>query len=95
MMRGIEAMIYSHPIGLQGHGLGASIDFRSGARPGADGKRLRKGSYISIELNTKTAIPEWNGEQLFVMFEDDAWLDDEGWHFFRPRQEKWFLIGRR
>lgn len=29
------------------------------------------------------------------MFEDDAWLDDDGWHFFRPRQEQWFLIGRR
>jgi Xaa-Pro dipeptidase len=27
--RGIEAMIYSHPLGPQGHGLGASIDFRS------------------------------------------------------------------
>lgn len=93
--RGIEAMIYSHPIGLQGHGLGASIDFRSGARPGADGKRLRKGSYLSVELNTKTPIPEWNGEQLFVMFEDDAWLDDDGWHFFQPRQEKWFLIKSR
>jgi len=28
--QGIEAMIYSHPIGTQGHGLGASIDFRRG-----------------------------------------------------------------
>jgi len=27
--RGIEAMIYSHPLGAQGHALGASIDFRS------------------------------------------------------------------
>ena len=28
----IEAMIYSHPIGTQGHGLGASIDFRKSNR---------------------------------------------------------------
>ena len=28
--QGIEAMIYSHPIGAHGHGLGASIDFRRG-----------------------------------------------------------------
>ena len=28
----IEAMIYSHPIGTQGHGLGASIDFRQSNR---------------------------------------------------------------
>lgn len=93
--RGIEAMIYSHPIGLQGHGLGASIDFRSAARPAAEGKTLRRGSYISIELNTKTAIPEWGGEPVYVMMEDDAWLADDGWHFFQPRQERWFLIGPR
>lgn len=93
--RGIEAMIYSHPIGLQGHGLGASIDFRSALRSGGEGKTLRKGSYISIELNAKTPVPEWGGEPVFVMFEDDAWLADDGWHFFHPRQEAWYLIRGR
>ncbi len=92
--RGITAQIYSHPIGNQGHGLGAAIDFRSAQRPelGASGKRLRKGSYISIELNTRTPVPEWDGQEVFVMFEDDAHLTDEGWVFFRPRQERWYLI---
>ena len=90
--RGIEAMIYSHPIGAQGHGLGASIDFRSAARPGNQGKQLRAGSYISIELNTKTTVPEWGGEAVFVMMEDDAWLDVDGWKFFEPRQVEWYLI---
>jgi Xaa-Pro aminopeptidase len=90
---GIAAMIYSHPIGAQGHGLGASIDFRSANRPSMDpGKTLRDGSYISIELNTKTPVPEWDGQEVFVMMEDDAWLDDDGWHFFLPRQEAWYLI---
>ncbi|MCU0621304.1 MAG: aminopeptidase P family protein [Gemmatimonadales bacterium] len=90
---GIAAMIYSHPIGAQGHGLGASIDFRAANRPSMDpGKTLRAGSYISIELNTKTAIPEWDGQGVFVMMEDDAWLADDGWHFFLPRQEAWYLV---
>ena len=42
--RGIDAQIYSHPIGAQGHGLGAAIDFRAAQRPelGAEGKRLRE-----------------------------------------------------
>lgn len=90
---GIAAMIYSHPIGAQGHGLGASIDFRAASRPSMDpGKTLRAGSYISIELNTRTAIPEWDGQEVFVMMEDDAWLDHDGWHFFLPRQEAWYLV---
>lgn len=92
---GIEAMIYSHPIGLHGHGLGASIDFRATQRadigPQAQ-KRLRLGSYISIELNTATAVPEWDGQKVFVMMEDDAHLTDTGWEFFRPRQEAWYLV---
>ncbi|MBC7894467.1 MAG: M24 family metallopeptidase [Cytophagaceae bacterium] len=92
--RGITAQIYSHPIGNQGHGLGAAIDFRSAQRPelGAQGKRLRKGSYISIELNTRTPVAEWDGQEVFVMMEDDAVLGDDGWTFFRPRQERWYLI---
>ncbi len=92
--RGIEAMIYSHPIGAQGHGLGTSIDFRSGLRSDttALAGRLRAGSYMSIELNAATPIPEWGGKKVFVMFEDDAYLTDEGYRFFRPRQERWYLI---
>jgi hypothetical protein len=88
--QGIEAMIYSHPIGNQGHGLGAGISFGSSA--GRSGKPLRLGSYISIELNTATLIPEWNGQKVYVMMEDDAYLTDQGWKFFVPRQTEWYLI---
>jgi Xaa-Pro dipeptidase len=92
-VRGIEAMIYSHPIGPQGHGLGAAIDFRSTRRdPSEQVKRLRLGSYISIELNTGTPVPEWGGQKVFVMMEDDAYLAESGWQFFLPRQEAWYLI---
>jgi hypothetical protein len=93
--RKIEAMIYSHPVGAQGHGLGASIDFRSSQRQDIAQqakRRLRGGSYISIELNTATEVPEWDGQKVFVMMEDVAWLDEDGWRFFRPRQEEWYLI---
>jgi Xaa-Pro aminopeptidase len=92
--RGIEAQIYSHPLGNQGHALGASIDFRAARRPEtmAQSKRLRLGSYISIELNTQTAVPEWNGQKVFIMMEDPAHLTSDGWKFFVPRQEKFYLI---
>lgn len=93
--RNIEPMIYSHPVGAHGHGLGASIDFRAADRTDIGQqaqRRLRAGSYISIELNTASAIAEWDGQKVFVMMEDVAWLDDDGWEFFRPRQEAWYLV---
>jgi Xaa-Pro dipeptidase len=93
---GFDAYIYCHPIGYQGHGLGAGLGygFRQGSKgdPASMPKLLRKGSYISIELNTFTAIPEWGGKKVPVALEDDAYLTDEGWKFFQPRQESWYLI---
>ena len=88
-------MIYSHPLGIQGHGLGASIDFRATQRTDIAQqaqKRLRAGSYIAIELNTATPVPEWGGQKVFVMMEDDARLTDAGWEFILPRQEQWHLV---
>jgi Xaa-Pro aminopeptidase len=92
--RGIEAMIYSHPLGAQGHALGASIDFRSAQRanPSTPGQPLRPGSYLSIELNTATPVAEWGGKKVFVMMEDCAYLTADGYRFFRPRQEAFYLV---
>ncbi|GAC1617739.1 MAG: M24 family metallopeptidase [Candidatus Acidiferrum sp.] len=91
--RGIEAKVYSHPIGAQGHGLGPSIDYRAAERASLSAaKPLVKGTYLSVELNSATAIPEWDGQKVFVMMEDDAYLADDGYKFFRPRQTEFYLI---
>jgi Xaa-Pro dipeptidase len=91
--RGITAQIYSHPLGNQGHGLGASIDMRSARRePNAPPKPLRKGSFLAMELNTQTPLPEWDGQPVTVMAEDPVYLTDEGWKFFRPRQDSFYVI---
>ncbi len=90
---GIEAMIYSHSVGTQGHALGASIDFR---RPttGATSTEpaFREWSYTSIELNTSTPVAEWGGQKVTIMMEDDAYLTKEGMKWFRPRQTTFYLI---
>ena len=90
---GITAQVYSHPLGNHGHGLGPSIDFRSSGSTAAAQQVLVEGSYISIELNTLTPVPEWGGQDVFMMQEDPAYLTPEGWRFFRPRQEALYLIG--
>jgi hypothetical protein len=90
--KGIEAMIYCHPLGTQGHGLGPSIDFRASKRTETGPFPLRPHSWISIELNSATVVPEWDGQKVFVMEEDPAWLTDAGYRFFRPRQQAFYLI---
>ena len=89
---GIEAMIYSHSVGTQGHALGASIDFRrSSAGPSLE-PPFREGSYTAIELNTSTAVPEWGGQKVTIMMEDDAYLTKDGMKWFRPRQTAFYVI---
>jgi Xaa-Pro aminopeptidase len=91
--KGIEAMVYSHPLGNHGHALGPSIDFRSSlGNPDGRARHLRPSSWISIELNTAIAVPEWDDQEVFIMQEDPAHLTDEGYRFFRPRQETFYLI---
>jgi Xaa-Pro aminopeptidase len=86
----IEAMIYSHPIGTHGHGLGASIDFRKAI--GGAAERFRLGSYTSIELSTSMNLPEWNNQKITIMAEDDAVMTEKGFEFIRPRQTEFYLI---
>jgi Xaa-Pro aminopeptidase len=88
--QGIEAMIYSHPIGTQGHGLGPSIDFRGNIGGGAN--KVLPGSYMSIELNTSTIVPEWKNQKVTIMAEDDAVMAEGGYQFIRPRQTAFYII---
>jgi len=89
---GIEAMIYSHSVGNQGHALGASVDFRRPTANAPSEPPFREGSYTSIELNTSTPVPEWNGQKVTIMMEDDAYLTKDGMKWFRPRQTAFYLI---
>ena len=89
---GIEAMIYSHSVGNQGHALGASIDFRRPAAGAPQEPPFREGSYTSIELNTSTPVAEWGGQKVTIMMEDDAYLTKDGMKWFRPRQTAFYII---
>lgn len=86
----LNCMIYSHPVGTHGHGLGPSIDFRGNIGGGAN--KILPGSYMSIELNTSTNVPEWNNQRVTIMAEDDAYMTETGYKFFRPRQTELYLI---
>lgn len=88
---GIEAQIYSHPLGNHGHGLGAAIDGRT-ARSKEPPKPLRKGSWLALELNSRSPVPEWDNQLVTMMAEDPVWLSDQGWVTFVPRQTELYLV---
>jgi Xaa-Pro aminopeptidase len=86
--------IYSHPIGNHGHGVGPQINARGAilAAPPERDSKLRLGSYRSIELSATTRVPEFNDGAVTIPFEDDAELTENGYVWFRPPQDRWYLI---
>lgn len=96
--KGINGTIYSHPLGLHGHGAGPWLGFweKQEAVPG------RRGSYPvnpntawSIELNAQAAVPEWGGQLVRFMTEEDAFFDGESVRYLDGRQTEITLIPRR
>lgn len=47
---------------------------------------------MSIELNTSTSVPEWGGQKVTLMAEDDAVMTEKGYEFIRPRQTELYII---
>jgi hypothetical protein len=46
-------------------------------------------------LNAQTAVPEWGGQKVYIMGEDDAYLTDDGYKFFIARQTEFYLINSK
>ena len=90
---GLDPSIYSHPIGLHGHGAGTAIGFwdNQNGDPRSD-YRLRADTAWSIELTSYNAVPEWRGQRVDFRSEEDAWFDGESVHFLDGRQSELTLI---
>lgn len=92
---GIQATIYSHPLGSHGHGAGPTIgmwDQQGGVPGGGDYPIYAKTAY-SIELNAASHIAEWNKEVRF-MLEEDGYFDGEQFRYILGRQRSLHLIPR-
>ncbi|MYM67998.1 M24 family metallopeptidase [Pseudoduganella sp. FT55W] len=92
---GINATIYTHPIGYHGHAAGPAIGMwdMQGGVPGTGDDVLRYGTAYSIELNAATAIPGWK-EPVRIMLEEDAYFDESGVRYINGRQKSLFLLPR-
>jgi Xaa-Pro aminopeptidase len=84
----------SHSIGYHGHALGPGIrDTSRKFNPQRENTSpLRLGSYMAVEGGAVTAVPEWNGQEVRISYENDAFLTESGYELFLPMQTKWFVI---
>ena len=92
---GIKGTVYSHPIGDHGHGAGPLIGLwdRQQGVPGRGDVKLLPNTWFSIELSSRTPVPEWGNQELFVGMEEDAMVGGDGKiQWVLRRQEKFHLI---
>jgi Xaa-Pro aminopeptidase len=91
----VDGTVYSHPIGLHGHGAGPLIglwDYQDGV-PGRGDAKVIPSMWFSIELQATTPVPEWSGQLVRMAQEEDAIVGADGkirWAL--KRQDKLFLI---
>lgn len=91
----INGTLYSHPVGLHGHGAGPLIglwDYQNGV-PGRGDAKVIPSMWYSIELQATTPVPEWNGQPVRMAQEEDVIIGADGkvrWAL--KRQDKLFLV---
>ena len=91
----IDGTVYSHPVGLHGHGAGPLIglwDYQDGVAGRGDATVIPS-MWYSIELQATTPVPEWDGQPVRMAQEEDAILDADGkirWAL--QRQDRLFLV---
>ncbi len=91
---GLEPCIYTHSIGLHGHGAGMTIglwDAQEGV-PGPGDHPLYPDTAYSIELNSRYRVPEWDDRETLFMVEQDAWFDGATCSWLDGRQDALWVI---
>ena len=92
---GIDGTIYSHPIGLHGHGAGPLIglwDYQDGV-PGRGDAPVIPRMWYSIELQATSPVAEWGGQAVRSAQEEDVIVGADGtvrWAF--DRQTRFHLV---
>jgi hypothetical protein len=94
----IDGTMYTHPIGMNGHGAGPLIglwDYQDGV-PGRGDAKVVPPMWFSIELQATTPVPEWNGQPVRIAQEEDMIIGADGkTRWALRRQDKLFLVASR
>jgi Xaa-Pro aminopeptidase len=93
---GIDGTVYSHPVGMHGHGAGPLIglwDYQEGV-PGRGDARVLPSTWFSIELQATTPVAEWGGQRVRSAQEEDVIIGADGRARWAHRRQTDFHLVR-
>jgi len=91
---GISGTMYSHPVGMHGHGAGPLIglwDMQTGV-PGRGDASIIANMWYSSELQTTTPVAEWGGQPVRMAQEEDFFVGSSGNRWAYQRQAQLYLV---
>jgi Xaa-Pro aminopeptidase len=88
---GLDGTMYSHPVGMHGHGAGPLIGLwdRQEGVPGRGDLQVIPNMWYSAELQVTSPVPEWGGQRVRMAQEEDFFVGADGktrWAFQRQDQ---------
>jgi hypothetical protein len=91
---GIRPIVYTHPIGLNGHAAGSTIGLWDNQESvtGEGDYPIGPDTGWSIELAVEVDVTEWGDQPAKVMLEEDAFLGAHGMTFLDGRQDHLYTI---
>lgn len=94
---GFKAQLYSHPVGFFGHSAGATVDTRPlrsmpEEMPKVMEYPLHENTCYAIEFSATSAVPEWEGTDVVISYEETASFTREGCRFVDGNQTRLILI---
>jgi Xaa-Pro aminopeptidase len=91
---GIDADVYSHPLGVHGHGAGPAIGRwdEQGGVPGAGDYPVHPDTAYALELAVRVLVPEWDGQCVRMALEEGIALTADGVRYLGGRQTELILI---
>ena len=94
LAEGIDAMVYTHPLGFHGHAAGPTIGMwdNQGPTPVRGDWPLYAHTCYAIEGSVTVPIPEWGGQRVQIKLEQDAVFDGERVVYLGGRQTRWHVI---
>ncbi|MGY1855964.1 M24 family metallopeptidase [Modestobacter sp. SYSU DS0290] len=91
---GIDGDVYSHPVGVHGHGAGPAIgmwDQQDGV-PGAGAAVVHPDTVWALELCVRVPVPEWGGQLVRMGLEQGIALTTGGVEYLDGRQTELIAV---